>query len=372
MRLFRVKRAKLKKQKSKIDSKLFFLTVGLTVLGIIAVADASAPSALSTFSDKFYFAKQQVLWGIVGIFAMLVATKINYSFWEKAALPIFAGSLLLLIAVLIPSLGLRALGARRWILIGPISVQPAELIKLSVAIYFAKVSAKEKKLLAFLVPLGLVSFLIMLQPDLGTTLVVGAIGFSQIFVSGVNLTHFFLSIFSGGLISILLIITSSYRKERLLTFLQQTQDPLGKGYHIRQILFALGTGGLFGVGLGQSRQKYLFLPEAATDSIFAIIAEEAGFIGAMVVIILFAVYISRGLKIASQAPDKFGQTLAVGIVAWIGGQAFLNLASMVALVPLTGIPLPFISYGGSSLTTALFATGILLNISKHGRAEKKK
>ena len=170
---------------------------------------------------------------------------------------------------------------------------------------------------------------------------------------------------ASAVAGIILIITSDYRRDRLLTFLEQTQDPLGKGYHIRQILFALGSGGIFGVGLGQSRQKYLFLPEAATDSIFAVIAEELGFVGALILIILLLVFIYKALRIVANAPDKFSQVLSAGLITWIGGQIFLNIASMVALVPLTGSPLPFISYGGSSLVTVLIATGILLNISRY-------
>jgi cell division protein FtsW len=200
---------------------------------------------------------------------------------------------------------------------------------------------------------------------LGTTIIVGAIGMTQIFLSGINLFYFFGAAALGGLAGFLLIVTSSYRKARLLSFLEQTQDPLGRSYHIRQILLALGSGGLFGVGLGQSRQKFLFLPEAATDSIFAIIAEEVGFIGAAVLLVLFALWVYKGLKIVRAAPDKFSQILSAGIVAWIGGQTFLNIGSMVALVPLTGVPLPFISYGGSALVMVLLASGILLNISRH-------
>jgi cell division protein FtsW len=235
--------------------------------------------------------------------------------------------------------------------------------------YLAKVASKGKNTLAYFLPLAVVAGLIMLQPDLGTTMVVATLGLSQIFVSGVNLLHFAGAIVAGGLGVIGLILVSPYRKERLLTFLQMERDPLGSSYHIRQVLLGLGSGGIFGVGLGASRQKYLFLPEASTDSIFAVIAEELGLIGAMAIIILFGLFIYKGLVIAMRAPDAFSKVLATGITAWIGGQAFLNIASMVAIVPLTGIPLPFISYRGSSLVTILFACGILLNISKFSKQE---
>jgi len=365
-----VPKIRLKKQSKTIDHNLLILVFVLTTIGLIAVTDASAPIALKNFSDKFYFAKQQLIWGIIGLAAMIVVSKIHFSFWKKIATPLFFISVVGLILVLIPSLSSKVLGARRWIIVGSYTFQPSELVKLTIAIYLAKVGLNDKKVIAYLLPLGIVGALIMFQPDLGTAIVVGTIGLTQIFISGANIFVLMGAVIASSFAGLLLIITSDYRKARLLTFLQQTQDPLGKGYHIRQILYALGTGGLFGVGLGQSRQKFLFLPEAATDSIFAVVAEEVGFIGATIIILLFIIYIYRALRIALDAPDKFSKILASGIVAWIGGQAFLNIASMVALTPLTGIPLPFFSYGGSSLITVLIATGILLNISKYVTKQK--
>ena len=362
-----VKTIRLTKQKKVWDRTLFFLTITLSILGLIAVADASAPQALSAFNDKFYFVKQQLAWGAIGIILLLVVSKIHYSFWEKIALPLFIVSTLGLIAVLIPGVGSEALGARRWIIVGPISIQPSEFVKLALVVYLSKLYAKGKSHIAYFLPLVIVLALIMLQPDLGTALVVGGAAMSQIFTSGINILYFFGAGLLGGLASLILILTSSYRKARLLTFLSETQDPLGRSYHIRQVLLALGSGGLFGVGLGASRQKYLFLPEAATDSVFAVIAEEVGFFGASVVLVLLGMFIIKALILAKNAPDKFSQLLAVGIASWIGGQGFLNIGSMVALTPLTGVPLPFFSYGGSALTMVLVAAGILLNISKHAK-----
>lgn len=361
---------RLKKQKRQIDKKLFFYALILTTLGLIAVADTSAPVALNVFADKFYFLKQQLVWGAIGLAVLLFVSQVHYSFWQKIALPLFAVNILILILVLIPSIGVKALGARRWIFLGPISFQPSEFAKMALVVYLAKVGARDKAPLAYFFPLFLVGGLIMFQPDLGTTLVVLGAGLVQIFVSGINLLYFFGAVLVAGLASSLLIYFSEYRKGRFLSFLTQFKNPLGASYHARQILLGLGSGGLFGIGLGQSRQKYLFLPEAATDSIFAVIAEEVGFIGALVLITLFVVFIFRALRIAKNAPDRFSKILATGIVAWIGGQAFLNMASMAALVPLTGIPLPFISYGGSALTMVLLATGILLNISKYETKKK--
>lgn len=359
----------LSKQKKSVDRNFLILVFSMTILGLIAVADVSAPQALNMTGDKFYFLKQQAIWSVIGIAALLIVSRINYKFWEKIAIPFFAVCIVLLLVVLLPSLGFRALGARRWIPVGFFSLQPSELVKLGLIVYLAKVASKNKGALSFFLPLLLTVALIMFQPDLGTTIVVAMIGLGQIFVSGVNLWYLAGAAGIGIVAAIGLILTSSYRKDRLLTFFESTRDPLGTSYHIRQILLALGSGGIFGVGLGASRQKFLFLPEASTDSIFAVIAEELGLIGAVGVILIFAYFIYKGFKIARHAPDKFSQVLATGITIWIGGQAFLNIASMVALVPLTGIPLPFFSYGGSSLVMTLTACGILLSIDRYGKAE---
>ncbi|OGM88699.1 cell division protein FtsW [Candidatus Woesebacteria bacterium RIFOXYD1_FULL_41_28] len=354
-----------------MDQKLFFLVIALVIIGIIAVADVSAPQSLNNYGNKFYLLKEQAISAVIGVGVFFVVSRIKYTFWQKLATPLFFVTIGLLILVLMQRFGLSALGARRWISIGPINFQPSEIVKFAICIYFAKVAASNKSPLSYFIPLALVAGLIMLQPDLGTTLVVLVIGFSQIFVADVNLLYVLGSAGVGVVATTLLILFSPYRKARLMTFLESTGDPLGQSYHIRQILLALGSGGIFGVGFGASRQKYLFLPEASTDSIFAVIAEELGLLGALAIIFLFTFFIIRGLKIAKNAPDRFSSVLAVGISAWIGGQAFLNIGSMVSLVPLTGIPLPFISFGGSSLVMILAACGILLNISKFTKNEQK-
>lgn len=371
--------SKLSKQKKSVDKKLLFLILIFVAFGLVAVADASAPQALNSYGDKFYLFKQQLVWAGIGLVVMAITSKIKYTFWEKLATPLFFVSLILLLAVLLPRLGFSALGARRWIFLGPINFQPSEVIKFAVCVYFAKLASRAKGAFSYLIPLAVIILLVMLQPDLGTTLIVVMIGISQIFVSGISLWYLLGAMVLGVLAGIPLILFSSYRRERLLTFLQITQDPLGNSYHMRQILLGLGSGGIFGVGLGASRQKYSFLPEAATDSIFAVIAEELGLIGGIIVILLFIYFVIRALKIAGSAPDIFAKTLTVGIAVWVGGQAFLNIASMVSVVPLTGIPLPFISYGGSGLVMILAACGILLNISRfavsgvsHGITKRQK
>jgi cell division protein FtsW len=353
---------------------LLVLTIILTFLGLLAVADASAPQALSYFHDSFYFVKQQLIWIVLGFGALFFGMIVHYSVWKKFASIIFIFNLIMLIVVLIPGIGSKVLGARRWISFGPLTIQPSELIKLSMIFYIAKLAEMKKPFLKLILPPVLIAVFVMLQPDLGTTIVILVIGLTQLFVAGVSILPFLISGVVGLLGGFVLIITSAYRRARLNTFLNASTDPLNSSnYHIRQILIALGSGGIFGVGLGQGRQKYLFLPESATDSVFANIAEELGFIGAIFVILLLAFFIYKMIRIAMKAPDEFSFILSTGIIAWICAQIFLNLASMVALIPLTGVPLPFFSYGGSSLTIILFAIGVLLNISKHSlSAEKQK
>lgn len=351
--------------RSTFDRQFFYLVLGLTIIGLIFVADISAPQGLNFFNDKYYYLKSQSIAAVIGITMMYILSFINYNFYKKFAYPFFIFSLLLLLLVFIPSLSYSALGARRWISIGSFNFQPSEVIKLSLAIIIAKIAESKKKTITFFAPFVLVVGLIMLQPDLGTTLVISIMALSQILVSGIPLIHFFGSLVLGLFGVVGLILVSPYRRDRVMTFFENTIDPLGKGYHIRQILLALGSGGFWGVGLGQSRQKYLFLPEASTDSIFAAIAEEIGFMGSFVSILIFAIFIFKAFKIANSAPDTFSKILAVGISSWIGGQIIINISSMVALTPLTGIPLPFFSYGGTSIVMILIGCGILLNISRY-------
>lgn len=347
---------------------LLILTIILTILGLLAVADASGPQAFAYFKDSFYFVRQQFIWAVLGIAAMFFAIVIDYPVWKKLASIIFIINLGLLLGVLIPGIGTRILGARRWISFGFFTIQPSELIKFSLIIYLAKLLELKKPFLNLILPIGVVAALVMLQPDLGTTIVILAIGFTEIFIAGVSLLPFLGTAAVGGILGLFLTIISSYRRQRLMTFLNNSSDPLNPAnYHIRQILIALGSGGFFGVGLGQGRQKYLFLPESATDSVFANIGEELGFLGGIFVIGLLSFFVYKMLQIATHAPDIYSTLVAAGIVAWICTQIFLNLASMVALIPLTGVPLPFFSYGGSSLTIILFTIGVLLNISKHAK-----
>lgn len=356
---------KRKVPRRRVDKVLLMTVVLLVLFGILSVANASVVQGESVFGDKWYFAKQQATWGAIGFAILLIFSQIKYTFWLKVSPYFFFFSIVLLFVVLIPSVGVSALGSRRWLSISGFVFQPSELAKLSTALILAFLASKDKKVRYSLACLGLVALLVVIEPDLGTSLVIVSEGLAILFSYGLSFV-FFLPLLGVSLgLAALSILISPYRKDRFLSFVKAIEEPLSSSYHIRQTLFALAGGGLFGVGLGQSRQKYLFLPEATNDSIFAIIAEEAGFVGAAVLVGAFLFLIFRGYKIASRAPDKFAKLFGVGITTWIGTQAILNFSSIVALTPITGIPLPLISYGGSSLVVTLAGLGILLNISKY-------
>jgi cell division protein FtsW len=354
-----------KSQVNKIDRFLFYLVVVIVLFGVLMVFEASAVTAFQDFNDKYYYIRQQVVWIIIGMFLMFIFSKINYRSFKNISPALLFLTIMMLILVLVPGIGMKILGARRWINLGFTSFQPAELLKLTLVLYLSSIFSSRTKLFPFMALLGILNILVLLEPDLGTAVIISLTGFFLYFSSGASLKSIFSMVITGLTGGLILILGSEYRRARLLTFLDPDRDPLGSSYHLHQILLALGSGGLFGLGIGASRQKYAYLPEATTDSIFAVIAEEFGFIGAFILIILFLLIIWRGFKIAKNAPDIFSQLLAVGITSWIGIQTIVNLAAMVSLVPLTGVPLPFISYGGSNLVINLIGIGLLLNISRN-------
>lgn len=341
----------------------------ICLFGVFMVYDSSVAIAIRDFSDRYHFAREQLLWLGLAFVGFIIASLVDYRFLYKLALPLLLGSLVLLVAVFVPGLGVRALGAHRWISVGGLVLQPSELTKLTMIIYLsAWFSTREKgRTGAFLLLLCMVVGLVVLEPDLGTATIILATAVLLYFYSGAPIMQFILLVpmLVIGVTGLALI--SPYRFQRLTTFFNPQNDPLGSSYHIRQALLALGSGGLWGVGIGKSRQKYEYLPEANTDSIFAIIGEEFGFFGSVLVVLLFVFIIWRCFRIARRAPDTFGRLLGAGIATWIGIQAVINFSAMAALLPLTGVPLPFVSYGGSSLVITLIATGIVLNISKHIR-----
>ncbi|MBI4079208.1 MAG: putative lipid II flippase FtsW [Candidatus Levybacteria bacterium] len=354
------------------DIILFSSVAVLSGFGLLMIFEASSFVAFRDFSDKYYYIKDQSVWIVLGFIGLLFFSMFDYHKLYILALPLLLAALVLLILVFIPGIGVAALGARRWINLGFFVLQPAEFVKLALSIYLAAwFSSKEKgRLFAFLLLLGVVIALIMLEPDMGTAGIILAEAIVIYFVSGANILTFLLFFPIMGFLGYLLIILEPYRAARLNAFLTPQELLTSSSYHVKQILIALGMGGLTGVGLGNSLQKYAYLPENTTDSIFAIIAEELGFVGSSIVIFLLMVVVWRGLTIASHAKDQFGKLLAAGITTFLGVQTLINLGAQTVLFPVTGVPLPFISYGGSALIVDMCAIGVLLNIARFGRQNK--
>lgn len=359
-------------KKGSPDFLLFLAVLCLLSLGVVMVFSASEYSTMIYYNDSFYFFKRQLLWAAAGLSAMFVMT--NYDYWrlKNYIWPLLAMAFVLLVLVLIPGIGREVNGARRWIGIGPLSFAPAELVKLCLIIFTAyglsrqkeKVIYFSKGVLPYLLLVALASGLILLQPDLGTAMSLAGIIFVMLFAAGVRMAHLGGIGLAGATAVALAICLEPYRLKRLFAFLNPWADPLGSGFHIIQGLYAIGSGGLFGSGIGQSKQKFLYLPENHTDFIFAIIGEELGFIGASLVILLFIVFVWRGLKIAISTHDPFASLLATGVTSWVGLQAIINIGVVTGMLPVTGIPLPFISFGGTSLLFTMTGVGILLNISR--------
>ncbi|MFC4404668.1 stage V sporulation protein E [Gracilibacillus xinjiangensis] len=356
-----------------VDRLLVILILAILIIGTLMVYSASYIWAEYKFNDSFYFVKRQLLFAGVGVIAMFIVANVPYFQWIKYRKWIFIGCIVLLIAVLIPGIGMVRGGARSWIGIGAFSIQPAEFMKLGMILFLSGylvniqdriVEFKRGFIPPLLTIVGLF-LLIMLQPDLGTGMVFLLTSFLLLFVAGARWKHFLLLAGFGVLGFLLLIISAPYRMNRITAFLDPWQDPLGNGFQIIQSLYAIGPGGLFGVGYGNSLQKYFYLPEPHNDFIFAIIAEELGFIGGVFVIGLFFLFVWRGILVSLQAPDLFAKLLSIGIVGMIAIQVMINISVVIGLIPVTGITLPFLSYGGSSLTLTLCSVGILLNVSKY-------
>lgn len=353
---------------SRTGILLFALALVLSLIGIFLLYESSTYSALLSVGDKYYFFKNQLVWFGIGILLCIFVAKLNYKNYYKAALPLLIISIILLILVFLPGIGLKLKGAHRWINLGFTVLQPSEILKITLTIYLAAwLSIKEKtRLLAFLMLLGFSVLLVIIEPDMGTAMIIAATATIVYFLSGAplrDLTFIFLVMIIGMLA---LVRIEPYRVTRFSEFQNfDIKDLSTTSYHVKQILVALGSGGLFGVGFGNSIQKYAYLPESTTDSIFAIFAEEAGFMGSALLIIGFLLLAVLGFMISARAPDMFGKLLGAGIVTFISLQSFINIASQVVLIPLTGIPLPFISYGGSSLIINFISIGILLSISRH-------
>lgn len=358
---------------SSIDKPFLGIVATLLVVGFFILSSASVALSIKNFQVPYYYILNQFTQGILlGCIGLLIGASIPFTFWRKVAFPCMLISLMLLALVFIPSLGFSHGGATRWLSIGSFSFQPSEVLKLSFIIYLASwLESRRHQLedfssafIPFIVIMAIVGIFLVMQPDIGTLFVVAVNAVAMYFFGGGRVSQFFTLFLLGVLALFLLVQIAPYRLDRFTVFLNPGHDPQGKGYQINQALIAIGTGGFSGLGFGGSREKYSYLPEPIGDSIFAIFAEEFGFAGASFLVLLFLLFLWRGLFIGKNAQNTFGTFLAVGIVSSVTIQAFINMAAISGLLPLTGIPLPFISYGGTSLAVTMTSVGILLNISK--------
>jgi cell division protein FtsW len=346
----------------------------LTTIGVVEVFSASSVYAFTHHDNSFWFLERQGIYAAIGVGVLLLTARMRYTAWRKLSGPFLIVSVLLLLVALHPSSGSAVYGASRWIPVGSLTLQPSEFAKLALVAFTAAVLAqKQGKLddwLHMALPLGpvvlIVAGIVMMQRDLGTTIVIVGSVLMMLFVGGARLRHLFVTgiLALGGLA--FLIFGTAYRRVRFLSFLDPWKDPLSNGYQLIQGLIALGSGGWLGVGLGASRQKWAYLPNAHTDFIFAVLGEELGLLGELVVLALFGVMIYAGIRIAVRAPEPFGRLLAAGITSWIGLQAIVNLGAVTGLLPITGVPLPFVSFGGSALVVTLGAIGVLTSIARAG------
>ncbi|MHA0855849.1 stage V sporulation protein E [Paenibacillus sp. CMAA1364] len=359
--------------RSSPDLWILLCIMSLLTIGIIMVYSAGSVLGFHNYGDSFYFVKRQGIFAALGVMAMFVTASLDYRIWLTYAKAGLVICFILLIMVLIPGIGNVRGGARSWLGIGSFGIQPSEFMKLGMILYLAKwlsrdhmdITSFRKGLLPPLALIGTAFGLIMLQPDLGTGSVMFGAAMMIVFTAGAQMKHLGMLALVGMVGFAGLILAAPYRLKRITAFLDPWSDPLGAGYQIIQSLYAIGPGGLGGLGLGMSRQKYSYVPEPQTDFIFSILAEELGFIGGMIVLLLFLVLMWRGMRIAMTIQDRFGSLLAVGIIGMLAIQVIINIGVVIGMMPVTGITLPLISYGGSSLTLMLTALGILLNLSRH-------
>jgi cell division protein FtsW len=368
------------RQKQKpFDKYFFWIVVLITGIGLLSFISASL-GILARSESKFYGVLfNQIVLGLVGGFiALWICTRIPYTFWRMYSFYIFLGALSLTLAVFIPGFGFEHGGARRWISIGPVSFQPAEILKIAFVIYFSawlawtrkKHEDVKYKILPLIVMLGLVAIALLRQPDTKSLILITTAACGMLFTSGVSWKKIIAIVLLGIGSIIILAFARPYIMDRIKTFLNPASDPRGASYQLQQSLIAIGSGGTIGRGLGQSVQKFNYLPEPQGDSIFAVIGEEFGFLGTTLILVLYVFFAVRGFKIALRAPDTFSRYLVVGLVTLLTAQSFLNIASLVGLFPLTGVPLVFISHGGTSLMIALASVGIILNVSRYESSKK--
>ncbi len=370
-------RTRTKKTTKSMDFWIFITVMLLLSLGIIMVFSASAAKAYIEMDDAYYFFKKQLIYSLVGVVALLIASKIDYRKLGKLSVIMLIISLLMLVMLLIPGLGRTINGSTRW-LKAPIPFQPSEIAKISIILFYSYSLSKHYKrlekfwtgLLPYILLMGVFAALFIKQPHMSVTIIVFGVVVILLFCAGAKIWHFIvpaLVILPAG---IYLIMSEEYRMKRVFGFLNPWEDMKDTGWQIVNSLYAIGSGGIFGRGLGKSLQKFLYLPEPHNDFIFSVLAEEMGFVGCVTVLVLFMVFIWRGIKVAINAPDMFGSLVATGITSLVAIQVLVNVAVVSGSVPVTGMPLPFFSAGGTSVIILLFSIGILLNISKHAKYEK--
>jgi len=356
------------------DTFFFSISILLLVFGLFILTSASLGLSVERFGHPYYYIFHQIIFGLLpGGLLLYACSKIPYFTWRRFALPLILGAIFLMFLVFVPGFGFYNAGARRWLSFGPISFQPAEFLKFAYVVYLASWLESRSKsigsfkfgLLPFAIMSGFIASFLVLQPDIGTLAVLMATALAMFFVSGGNVKQIFILFLISLIILAALIVLEPYRMDRLKVFLNPAGDPQGAGYQINQALIAVGSGGFFGRGFGLSRQKFSYLPEPIGDSIFAIFAEELGFLGSFFLIVFLFLFFLRGIWIALKSPDSFGKFLGSGILFLIIFQALINIGAIIGMLPLTGIPLSFVSYGGSALALTLAEIGILFNISKY-------
>ncbi len=369
-------------QKGKFDITFLSLVLILLTIGLVMLFSASYAYSLEYYGSSYKFIINQAIYAVVGIFGMFVASKINYHTWQKLSLPIFLMVFILLGVLLILPPMMSGMSVKRWFAIGSFSFQPSEIAKFAVVIFFSTLIAANQKrmnswkfIFVLFGILGLTCLFVVLEPHLSATLLIAAIGIVLIYIGGLNRKVVIAGIVGAvGAVALVIVTQStgfiSYGADRIKYWLDPWADPTGEGFQTIQSLLAIGSGGILGRGLGQSRQKYLWVPEPHNDFIFSIVCEELGLIGAVVIIILFALLVWRGFKIAMSATDKFGSLLAIGLTFQVGLQALLNIWVVTNTIPNTGIGLPFFSYGGTSLVILLAEMGVVLSVSRGANIEK--
>ncbi|MGH9051069.1 MAG: putative lipid II flippase FtsW [Acidimicrobiia bacterium] len=352
---------------------LLFATVGvLNIIGVVMVLSASSVASLTNYGSAWYFFQRQVLWTALGVVAFMVTARIDYHAWRRWVLPLLVLSVALLVLVLVPGIGIYVAGSRRWLGSGFFRFQPTELAKLAILLFSADVLTRRARdvydwrrvLRPVLLVLGVMAVLVLREPDMDSTVVLALIVGTVLVVGGVRFRHLAVVGGVGALLAAILAIAEPYRRARVLTFFHPWSDSANTGYQVSQSLIALGSGGWTGVGLGAGRSKWLFLPNAHTDFIFAIIGEEVGLLGCLLVVGLFVAFGVLGTRIALRAPDRFGMLLAAGVTVWVVGQAAINIGGVVGLLPVSGIPLPFVSFGGSALVFTMAAAGLLGSVAR--------